>query len=77
MPNLEVEVISLEEPRTRDVELCPSCKGTGQVWSDIGFGELPSDSRKITCRKCAGTGRLTKLRMVVDAIVPFDFMAPK
>jgi hypothetical protein len=41
--------------------------------SDLDFGDAPGDEVKITCRDCNGSGRVTTLMMMVEAVVPFDF----
>jgi DnaJ-class molecular chaperone len=66
-------VLKIEEPKQRAVELCPRCMGNGWYWSDLNFGDFPGDETKITCRDCNGSGRVTTLKMEVEAVVPFDY----
>ena len=67
------KVLSIDEPKQRAVELCPNCQGKGWYWSNLDFGDAPGDETKITCRQCAGSGRVTTLAMTVEAVVPFDY----
>jgi DnaJ-class molecular chaperone len=67
------KVLKIEEPKVRKVELCERCSGKGWVWSDLEFGDIPGDEKKLCCRDCNGTGRVTVLVMRVEAVVPHDF----
>jgi DnaJ-class molecular chaperone len=51
---------------------CQQCDGKGWKWSDLDFGDLPGDERRISCPMCAGTGKIKIVTVRADIIVPYD-----
>lgn len=68
------DVLSINGPHTRKIELCTKCYGDGWYFSDLDFGDIPGDEVKINCKICNGTGQVTTLEVVCLAIVPYDFI---
>lgn len=54
------------------VELCSHCGGKGWFWSDLEFGDIPGDESKISCTACNKTGRVMKVKLEVEALIPFS-----
>jgi DnaJ-class molecular chaperone len=73
----KVEEILEKSDAERTPRLCEDCSGKGWRWSQIEFGDLPSDKKKRTCSLCAGTGRVVTLSVRCSVTAPFDFSAGK
>ena len=57
---IKTTVCIVDDQPIRQIALCLDCKGRGHTGAGL-------------CVTCSGTGRVTMLRLVVDAVVPFDF----
>ena len=67
------EIIDIDNSAASEITLCNKCKGSGFVWSNLDFGDIPGDERKLKCKDCDGTGRVKMIKITAIAEVPFDF----
>ena len=67
------EIVDIDNEVESKISLCNECKGTGFVWSDLGFGDIPGDERKLKCKDCNGTGRVKTITITAIVEVPFDY----
>jgi len=51
---------------TREIVLCPSCKGSGQSSYEecVNYHKREYETIYETCKRCDGTGRLKKITIV-------------
>ena len=62
----------IELIEVQNVIMCPNCKGKGKDWTDIEFGDSPTDSRYKRCRRCDGTGRVVVVLAKCEMEIPFN-----
>jgi len=71
------EIIDIDNKVKSEISLCNECIGSGFVWSDLGFGDIPGDERKLKCKACNGTSRVKTIMITAIAEVPFDYCGEK
>jgi len=71
------EIVDIDNEVESEISLCNECGGSGFVWSNLDFGDIPGDERKLKCNACNGTGRVKTITITAIAEVPFDYCGDK
>ena len=66
------EVISINDG-TSGITICSRCDGEGKVWTELEFGDGPSDSEQIICGRCRGTGRTGIFKIEVLSELAYNY----
>lgn len=70
---MQISAVYEKLAESEKVDLCQRCSGKGWNWSNLDFGDIPGDEKKICCDMCAGTGRVKMVNVRADIVVPFNW----